>query len=216
MFKKIKQKEFKVMYMGGHVAYPKRIKGRLTITQDLVSFNSKKLEFEIPLERVQWEVVDLRWKKPHKKAPSPLSPQLRGQLDLPRRYGKFLVLEFIDDIGMVQSPNFDLKHIEKVTSFMYEMKEKIIHVEKDAHAWYNEGKALFVQKEYNEAIQCFNKAIELNPSYELAWNNKGTTLYMLKRYNEAIKCFDEVLKINPNNETARKNRESCMRAMGKI
>ena len=217
---KMKQKEFKVEYMGGHAAYPKRIKGRLTITQELVSFNSKKLEFEIPLERLQWEVVDLRWKKSsffaQQRRDSPLSPQVRGQLDLPRRYGKFLMLKFKDDIGMVQSPNFSIKHIEKVTSFMYELKEKISHVEKDAHAWDNEGKALFVQKKYDEAIQCFNKAIELNPSYELAWNNKGTALYMLKRYKEAIKCFDEVLKINPNNETAKKNRESNMRAMGKI
>ena len=206
MFKK--QKKFKVKYMGGHVAYPKRIKGRLTITQELVSFNSKKLEFEIPLERVQWDVVDLRKVQ--------LSPQLRGQLDLPKRYKKFLILEFMDDTGVVQSPHLSIKHIEEVTSFMYEMKEKISHVEKDAYAWNNEGKALYEQKKYDEAIQCFNKAIELNPSYELAWNNNGTTLYMLKRYKEAIKCFDEVLKINPNNETAKKNRETYMRAMGKI
>ena len=205
---KMKQKEFKVEYMGGHAAYPKRIKGRLTITQERVSFNAKKLEFEIPLKRLQWGVVDLR--------KSQLSPQLRGELDLPKRYKKFLMLEFMDDIGMTQSPNFSIKHIEKVTSFMYEMKEKISHVEKDAYAWNNEGKALYEQKRYDEAIQCFNKAIELNPSYELAWNNKGTALYMLKRYKEAIKCFDEVLKINPNNETAKKNRESNMRAMGKI
>jgi len=225
MFKK--QKEFKVEYMGGHAAYPKRIKGRLTITQELVSFNSKKLEFEIPLERVQWDVVDLRGKKPSilarwwvyrpvKKESPRLSPQLRGQLDLPRSYGKFLMLRFMDDIGMVQSPHLSIKHIEEVTSFMYEIKEKISHVEKDAHARINEGEALFEQKKYDEAIRCFNEAIKLNPSYELAWNNKGTALYMLKRYKEAIKCFDEVLKINPNNETAKKNRETYMRAMGKI
>ena len=62
---------------------------------------------------------------------------------------------------------------------------------------------------YEEAIGCYNKAIELEPDYFQAWNNKG--LAFLERdkreyeykYKRAIECFDtaikyfEKAKINP-------------------
>jgi|GEM_PF-1650934 len=50
---------------------------------------------------------------------------------------------------------------------------------------------------YDEAILCYNKAIQLNPVDFLSWNNKGVILAVLGRDQEAITCFDEVIKINP-------------------
>ena len=34
-----------------------------------------------------------------------------------------------------------------------------------AEDWYNKGNASFMQVKYNESIQCFDKAIKLDPNY---------------------------------------------------
>jgi len=52
---------------------------------------------------------------------------------------------------------------------------------------------------YNEALQYFNKALELDPNYVKALAGKGYTLDRLKEYDEALKCYDKALKIEPQN-----------------
>ncbi len=49
-----------------------------------------------------------------------------------------------------------------------------------------------------EAIECYNKAIELNSNYSDAYNNKGIVLNYLNKYNEALECYDIAIEINPN------------------
>jgi len=44
-------------------------------------------------------------------------------------------------------------------------------------------------KKYNEALECYNKALEINPRYAEAWNNKGNVYSIMEKYNEASKCF---------------------------
>ncbi len=43
-------------------------------------------------------------------------------------------------------------------------------------------------KRYEEAIEAYEKAIEINPQYTDAWYNKGFCLSELKRYEEAIEA----------------------------
>ncbi len=43
-------------------------------------------------------------------------------------------------------------------------------------AWNNKGIALKDLGKYEEAIQAYDKAIEIKPDYHLAWNNKGIAL----------------------------------------
>jgi len=58
---------------------------------------------------------------------------------------------------------------------------------------------------YEEAIYCYDRALQINIKHEDAWNNRGNSLHYLKRYDEAIFCYCEALKIDPNYEAARKN-----------
>ena len=44
-----------------------------------------------------------------------------------------------------------------------------------------------------EALQCYDKAIELDPNYATAWGNKGLTLSGLGRHTEALPCFDKAI-----------------------
>jgi tetratricopeptide (TPR) repeat protein len=52
-------------------------------------------------------------------------------------------------------------------------------------------------RKYNEAIECYDKALEIDPKYVYALNNKGLALDNLRKYNEAIECYDKALKIDP-------------------
>ena len=49
-----------------------------------------------------------------------------------------------------------------------------------------------------EALDCFEKALTVNPNYLLAAHNKGHVLSNLGRHQEAIACFDQVIAKEPN------------------
>jgi tetratricopeptide (TPR) repeat protein len=59
---------------------------------------------------------------------------------------------------------------------------------------------------YLEAIECYNKAIELRSRYAEAMNNKGTSLYHMGRYEEAIDCYTKAIEFDPDFALAHKNR----------
>lgn len=49
---------------------------------------------------------------------------------------------------------------------------------------------------YQEALECFDKAIKLSPNRSETWYNKGSALLKLGRYQEALECYDKSLKLN--------------------
>ncbi|MGB8217344.1 MAG: SNF2-related protein [Candidatus Methanoperedens sp.] len=68
---------------------------------------------------------------------------------------------------------------------------------KSADEWFKLGiKAM----EPEEQINCYNKALELNPRNEKVLHKKSYVLYKLGRYEDAVKCCKKELEINPENE----------------
>jgi len=70
-------------------------------------------------------------------------------------------------------------------------------VSKSAMDWSNKGSQLYDKGSYESAIMCFDKAIELDPSFVLPWVNKGFCLKSLGMYDEALKAFDNATTLNP-------------------
>lgn len=74
-----------------------------------------------------------------------------------------------------------------------------------AEEWYNKGVNLMrrhrvadpFDKAYKEAVDAFDKAIELNPQYAEAWFEKGNALTAIGRRKDAQDAYDEARKINP-------------------
>lgn len=50
---------------------------------------------------------------------------------------------------------------------------------------------------YDEALNLFEKGLELYPDDNRLWNQKGVALRSLGRYNEAIECFNKSLELVP-------------------
>lgn len=74
-----------------------------------------------------------------------------------------------------------------------------------ADYWNNRGLNFSFQQNYYDAIECYEKAIEINPKYAEAWYNKGNAFMNLRRiekninrYNDAIQCFDQAIQIDPH------------------
>jgi tetratricopeptide (TPR) repeat protein len=67
--------------------------------------------------------------------------------------------------------------------------------------WIKEGDVLQNQSKNDEAIQAYDKAIEIDPQNEEAWTKKGSAFFGSDRAGasyEAVRCFDNAILINPN------------------
>lgn len=84
----------------------------------------------------------------------------------------------------------------------------------DAWEWNNKGISLNNLKRYQEAIVCFDKAIDIDPLNSSAWNNMGTSLRLLSKQKEALSCYEKALKINPSNAHALFNKGSLLSELG--
>lgn len=77
------------------------------------------------------------------------------------------------------------------------------------------GKTLIDEGKYEEAIECFDKIIELNPAFIKAYNNKGISLSWLSRDEEAIECFDKAIGLNPEDHEAYNNKQLILSKLNK-
>jgi tetratricopeptide (TPR) repeat protein len=66
----------------------------------------------------------------------------------------------------------------------------------DSLAFFRKGYALQYLNENQNAIECFNKSIEINQNYSLAYYNRGNSFFSLKNYQEAIQNYDIALGLN--------------------
>jgi tetratricopeptide (TPR) repeat protein len=60
---------------------------------------------------------------------------------------------------------------------------------KSAKEWDEKGVTLYNLGEYEDAIKCYNKALETSPNYAFLWKDKGDSLCKLGGYEESFKCY---------------------------
>jgi hypothetical protein len=99
----------------------------------------------------------------------------------------------------------------------------------NSYYWYMKGNALDYVASYlysystpdlslfEDAIEAFDRAIELGPSSAWlagAWNEKGVVLEELGRFDEAKTCFDKAIEINPNFSAYKNNKDRVLAKSG--
>lgn len=81
---------------------------------------------------------------------------------------------------------------------------------KSVKEWWSEGDTLYENGNYSEAVDCYNKAIELAPGNAELWNAKGYAFKEMgvrdqtnskaeqakEEYKQAITAFDEALRLS--------------------
>jgi tetratricopeptide (TPR) repeat protein len=66
---------------------------------------------------------------------------------------------------------------------------------KQASEYKNQGNTYFKEGDYENALQYYGKAVEIDPDYRDAWNNIYITLVKLDRIDDASKCKEILEKI---------------------
>jgi tetratricopeptide (TPR) repeat protein len=61
----------------------------------------------------------------------------------------------------------------------------------------NIGLIYFRQEKYSQALEEYNKELELNPLYDVAWYNLGLLYYRLGELDKAAKAWHNTLVVNP-------------------
>ena len=63
--------------------------------------------------------------------------------------------------------------------------------------WNEKGLERSKRKDYQGAIECYRKAIELDPKYASPWNNMGLAYGKLGDYNKEIECHRKAIELDP-------------------
>ena len=85
------------------------------------------------------------------------------------------------------------EHIEAIRYYRASIK-----IEESNRAFFHMGFDLSVLGRYEEALDAYEKALQLNPKDTSAWTNKGAALSYLGRSSKALKAYEEALKREPN------------------
>ena len=72
--------------------------------------------------------------------------------------------------------------------------------------YYNRGDTFFDLGKFEDAIQDYNKAIDLNPNNASYYYNRGTTFANLEKFEDAIQDYNKAIDLNPNDESVYYNR----------
>ena len=75
---------------------------------------------------------------------------------------------------------------------------------------------LYSLKEFEAAIESWNKAIKINPNYIEAYNGRGNAFIKLQKLDDAIINFNQAIKINPNYFEAYNNRGNAFINLQKL
>ena len=78
--------------------------------------------------------------------------------------------------------------------------EKFVGYWTSACDWLNMGEKLSSNGSYEEALDAYDKAIEMDPQLAKAWIGKGNALDVMGKYDEAIEAYDSALNLSTEND----------------
>ncbi|MDD4652877.1 MAG: tetratricopeptide repeat protein [Methanothrix sp.] len=81
--------------------------------------------------------------------------------------------------------------------------------------WIDQGSALYSQGKYNNSLQAFDRAIDLDPGNADAWYNKGVVLYDQGRLDDSLQAFNRSIEIDPLDADAWYNKGSVLKELGR-
>jgi tetratricopeptide (TPR) repeat protein len=87
--------------------------------------------------------------------------------------------------------------------------------QKTKEQWLAEAHRLLGNMDYQEALNAYEQAILLDPSYARAYNDKGVALSRLGRYQEALNAFEQAIRLDPSYARAYNDKGAALSRLGR-
>lgn len=115
---------------------------------------------------------------------------------------------------LAEEPTGEVK--EKFDEFSRRLEVlELLGVSLKPEDYINRGFDLYYKGKYEEALNAFDKVIEVRPDYANAWYYKGLALGGLDRNEEALKAHDKAIELNPDYANAWINRGVALDNLGR-
>jgi tetratricopeptide (TPR) repeat protein len=83
-----------------------------------------------------------------------------------------------------------------------------------AAQWNNKGSSLDHLSRREEAIECYDTALRLDPTLVAAWLNKGITLFAAGRASNALACYEKGLALDSKSERLWSQKGVVLKSLG--
>ena len=105
---------------------------------------------------------------------------------------------------------------QAITLYTEALEDKSLSNDRRATILNDRGVAYARRQQNKEAIEDFNRAIQLYPEYAAIYNNRGNVLLGLGAVREALKDFDRALVLAPGYAAAYSNRAGAYMRIGQL
>jgi tetratricopeptide (TPR) repeat protein len=185
----------------------------ISLIVDFLRFWYTKEELKQRLERlgvgfsaIGKELVDNRWEKSH----------LKYQLELEKiPHNAIVEREYLlRALGPREVDNYEDPRVAAYVREIENCKEKkdyisalnlankLVAIRGQAGDWLEKARCLHHLERYDEGLECYDRAIELDANDQLARALRGYLLNNLKRYDEALASFDRAIELDGNHKLA--------------
>jgi tetratricopeptide (TPR) repeat protein len=103
---------------------------------------------------------------------------------------------------------------QAVSEKVREAEERFQHPVGDPQVHFQLGDVAYGNQEYQEAIEHYDKAIQIDPHYADAYNNRGLAYHNLGENQRAIQDYDKAIQLDPNFAMAYGNRGYTYQLLG--
>lgn len=85
-----------------------------------------------------------------------------------------------------------------------------------ANDWKTKGNGFFKEHKYNEALECYNKAIELDATNHVFFSNRSGTYAALGQFEKSLEDANQALSIKPDHTNSISRKGHALLNLGKI
>ncbi|HOY64226.1 MAG: TPR repeat-containing protein YrrB [bacterium ADurb.Bin236] len=168
------------------------------------------LKKQCPSEHIEVMVIANAIREEHKK--------LLGELGISYReitISAFLsFIEEVDEEETVRSLAFDTPKSKEQQELFSEKNNSCDNTSSIYDRYFSAAIAWYKKGDYQQALTCYNKALEVDPGNTTALNNRGMTYHQLKTYEKAIADFSRAIDIDREFVDAYTNRGYVYLFMG--
>ena len=111
--------------------------------------------------------------------------------------------------------SFDFALQGNSTAQKKELDDLVKEYPGDEEAHLLRGNLFFGLQEYRQAIQCYSRAVEINPRLAISYNQLGYSQRALGNYGEAEKAFKQYIALTPKNPNAFDSYAELLLEMGR-